>query len=114
MFFVNVTGVDQSGDPILGDPQHLPGEPQHTPILHTFENETKRRNHMFDPEEFFDELKAKYGVEREEDIMDSISVFVMNMIAFMAGKADVSFETMCLSLAATYHQIHAENVEESA
>lgn len=67
---------------------------------------------MFDPEEFFEKLKAEHGEEHTEDIMDSISRIVLQMIEFMANKANVSVDIMCQALAITYHQTHDANIAE--
>ena len=67
---------------------------------------------MFDPESLFQELLEEHGAENEKTIMDSISRSVLDMIEFMARKANVSVDIMCQALAITYHQTHAENQKE--
>ena len=66
---------------------------------------------MFDPESLFQELLEEHGAENEETIMDSISRSVLDMIEFMANKANVGVDIMCQALAITYYQTHVEKEE---
>lgn len=57
---------------------------------------------MIDPQKLFEEMKAEYGEENSNRIMDSIVTSTMALIEFLAKSAGVSFEIMCYAL------IHAD------
>ena len=57
---------------------------------------------MIDPQKLFEEMKAEYGEENSDMIMDSIVTSTMALIEFLAKSAGVSFEIMCYAL------IHAD------
>ena len=63
---------------------------------------------MLDPQKLFEELKAEYGEENSERIMDSMVTCTMAFIDFLAKSADVDFETMCQALAITDKQTKEE------
>ena len=53
---------------------------------------------MLDPQKLFEEMKAEYGEENSDRIMDSIVTNTMALIEFLAKSAGVSFEIMCSAL----------------
>lgn len=61
---------------------------------------------MIDPQTLFEEMKAEYGEENSNRIMDSIATNTMALIEFLAKSAGVSFEIMCYAL------IHADKQKE--
>lgn len=61
---------------------------------------------MIDPQKYFEEMKAEYGEENSDMIMDSIVTSTMALIEFLAKSSGVSFEIMCYAL------IHADRQKE--
>lgn len=63
---------------------------------------------MLDPQKLFEELKAEYGEESIERIMDSMVTCTMACIDFLAERAGVSFEIMCHALILADKQMKEE------
>lgn len=60
------------------------------------------------PQRLFEEMKAKYGEESIERIMDSMAACTMAFIDFLAERAGVSFEIMCQALMLADKQMKEE------
>ena len=63
---------------------------------------------MIDPKQLYEELKAEYGEENSEKIMNSMAACTMAFIDFLALQANVSFETMCQALILTDKELKEE------